>query len=50
MLEGTTTFKKYCLGAPQVGYGENSLQMCKVAVGVMTKQSWTSDKGWPSSL
>jgi len=30
--------------------GEDGLQIWKVAVNLLNKQSWTADKGWSSSL
>jgi hypothetical protein len=35
---------------PQVADGGNTLQIWKVAVNILNKQSRTADKGWPSSL
>jgi hypothetical protein len=28
----------------------NSLQQWRLAANILTKQSWTDNKGWPSSL
>jgi len=35
---------------PLVVDGGDGLQVWRVAVNVLNKQSWTVDKGWPSSL
>jgi hypothetical protein len=35
---------------PQVVDGGDSLQIWRVAVNILNKQSWTGNKGWPSSL
>jgi hypothetical protein len=38
------------LARPQVADGEDGLQIFRVAVHILNKQSRTADKGWSSSL
>jgi hypothetical protein len=38
------------MARPQVADGGEGLQIWRVAVNILNKQSRTSDKGWPSSL
>ncbi|KAJ4452149.1 hypothetical protein ANN_03667 [Periplaneta americana] len=35
---------------PQVAYRGDGLQIWRVAVYILNKQSWTADEGWSSSL
>jgi len=35
---------------PQVANGGERLQIQRVAVNILNKQSWAADKGWSSSL
>jgi hypothetical protein len=38
------------MACPQVVDGGNSPKTCKVAVSILNKQLWTTDKGISSSL
>jgi hypothetical protein len=38
------------MARPQVADGGEDLQIWRVAVNILNKQSRTTDKGWPSSL
>jgi hypothetical protein len=38
------------MARPQVADGEEGLQIWRVTVNVLNKQSWAADKGWTSSL
>jgi hypothetical protein len=40
----------YGMARPQVADGGGDLQIWRVAVNILNKQSRTADKGWPSSL
>jgi hypothetical protein len=40
----------HSMACPQVANGGNTLQVWRVAVNILNKQSRTADKGWPSSL
>jgi len=35
---------------PWIADGEYGLQIGKVAANTLNKQSWTDNKGWPSSV
>jgi hypothetical protein len=35
---------------PQVVDGGYGLQIWRIAVNILNKQSWTAERGWPSSL
>jgi hypothetical protein len=38
------------MGRPQVANGGDGLQICRVAVNILNKQSRIADKGWSSTL
>jgi hypothetical protein len=38
------------MARPQVADGGDGLQVRRVAVNILNKQSWTADKGWSFSL
>jgi hypothetical protein len=38
------------MARPQVADRGNALKVWRVAENILNKQSWTADKGWPSSL
>jgi hypothetical protein len=38
------------MACPQVVDGGDGLQIWKVAVNILNKQSWRADKGWSPSL
>jgi hypothetical protein len=40
----------YGMACPQVADGGDGLQIWRVAVNILNKQSPTADKGWSSSL
>jgi hypothetical protein len=40
----------YGIARPQVADGGDSLQIRRVAVNILNKQSRTADRGWSSSL
>jgi hypothetical protein len=35
---------------PQVVDGGDGLQIWRIAVNILNKQSWTAERGWPSSF
>ncbi|KAJ4427699.1 hypothetical protein ANN_25351 [Periplaneta americana] len=38
------------MARPQIADRGDGLQICRVAVNILNKQSWTADEGWSSSL
>jgi hypothetical protein len=38
------------IACPQVVGGGDSLQIWRIAANIWNKQSWTANRGWPSSL
>jgi hypothetical protein len=38
------------MARPQVADRGDGLKVWRVGVNILTKQSWTADRGWPSSM